>query len=80
MENFSTQSNEQSCAKYGKTMRDNVFCFDKNYHLTNSGSFGSIPREIMQKRFDLQMELEKVPEINYRFKCFDVFDDTVSPN
>lgn len=60
---------------YGKAMREEIFCFDKDYHYTNSGSFGSVPKEIMKKRYELQLELEKVPEINYRFRCFELWNE-----
>jgi isopenicillin-N epimerase len=59
--------------KYGKELKDEMFNLDKSIYFTNHGSYGSVPKSILDKKFQLQLEMEKSPDKWFRFTSFDLY-------
>ena len=42
-------------AMYGKSMKKNIFLLDKNITVTNHGSFGTVPKKVLEARWQFQV-------------------------
>jgi isopenicillin-N epimerase len=63
--------------KYGKELKDEMFNLDKSIKFTNHGSYGSVPKSILEKKFQLQIELEKSPDKWFRFTSYDMYKKNI---
>lgn len=59
---------------FGKTSKKDVFYLDESFVFLNHGSYGSVPKTIEEKRHNLQLEMEKCPDIWFRYTSFDLWN------
>ena len=53
-------------AMYGKSMKKNSFVLDKNITVTNHGSYGAVPKKVLEARWQFQVIQLKI--INLKIK------------
>jgi len=63
--------------KYGKELKEEMFNLNHSVYFTNHGSYGSVPKSILEKKFQLQLELEKSPDKWFRFTSFDLYQKNI---
>lgn len=58
---------------FGKHLRDLYYKLDVKLALTNHGSYGSAPKPILDKKRQLQDEMEASPDEWFRFRIVDLW-------
>ena len=62
----------------GKWTRENLYLLDQDCALTNHGSYGCVPKEIVEKRIKLQLEMESVPDRWFRITSEPLWNRSIS--
>lgn len=60
--------------EFGEKLKKELYYFDESIYLTNHGSYGAVPIPIEQKRHALQIEMEKNPDIWFRYTSFELWN------
>lgn len=64
--------------KFGKPLRDKFYRLDQRLALTNHGSYGSAPSPVLEKKRQLQDEMESSPDMWFRYRMFDLWSNSLS--
>ncbi|XP_033642857.1 L-cysteine desulfhydrase-like isoform X3 [Asterias rubens] len=62
----STSQKQSTRATFGHDLRKQHFCIDANVYQCNNGSFGAVPRPVLEKQQRLMEKRERNPELWYR--------------
>lgn len=62
---------------FGRQLKHESFNLDPDYYFTNHGSYGSVPKSILNKKIQLQHELEKSPDKWFRYTSYDLYNKNV---
>lgn len=68
-------------AMYGKNIKKSRFLLDNIITVTNHGSYGTVPKKVLEARSQLQEEMEKCPDVWFRYKVQNLWNkslDTVA--
>ena len=63
---------------FGRHLKQELFNLDHEYVFTNHGSYGSVPKSILNKKIQLQYELEKSPDKWFRYTSFDLYNKNLT--
>ncbi|XP_078608574.1 uncharacterized protein LOC144880323 [Branchiostoma floridae x Branchiostoma japonicum] len=64
--------------EFGVTVRENHYLFEAGTAMCNHGSFGAVPRKVMEKQQSLQLEIEQTPDRWFRETTPRLFQESVS--
>lgn len=64
--------------EFGKQARAEYYALDSRFTFTNHGSFGSSPKPILEKRKQLQEEMEARPDEWFRWSSFELYKKSVN--
>ena len=53
-------------AMYGKSMKNNSFVLDKSITVTNHGSFGTVPKKVLEARWQFQVIHLKIIDLKIK--------------
>jgi selenocysteine lyase/cysteine desulfurase len=67
--------NKEQSSKFGLDARKTLFHLDDKLYFTNHGSYGSVPKPIYSKRALYQLELEKSPDVWFRYTSFNLWNE-----
>jgi hypothetical protein len=70
---------ELNKAKLGKDLKDE-FNLNSSVYFTNHGSYGATPKKILDKKFQLELEMENVPDKWFRFSSLDYWNKSKTLN
>jgi selenocysteine lyase/cysteine desulfurase len=62
--------------KFGKQLLNDEYYNDSNFTYTNHGALGRVPKSIIKKYQELQIQLEKSPDLWYRIKSYELFHES----
>lgn len=64
-------------AMYGKRMKRNNFILDKNITFTNHGSYGTVPKRVLEARQQFQDEFDRCPDGWFRYKAQNLWNESL---
>lgn len=64
--------------EFGKPLREKFYKLDQRLALTNHGSYGSAPSPVLNKKRQLEDEMESSPDMWFRFRIFDLWSTSLS--
>lgn len=64
-------------AMYGKNMKKSNFLLDNGVVVTNHGSFGTVPKRVLEARWQFQEEMEKCPDAWFRYKVQNLWNSSL---
>lgn len=67
--------NKENSINFGFEARKKLFYLDDKLYFTNHGSYGSVPKPIYAKREMYQLELEKAPDVWFRYTSFKLWNE-----
>jgi selenocysteine lyase/cysteine desulfurase len=62
---------------FGREAKSKLYALDPTFSFTNHGSFGACPKMILEKRFELQLELEKCADKWFRLTIHELWSKNV---
>lgn len=62
---------------YGKRIKKSKFILDDKITLTNHGSFGTVPKKVLEARWQLQEEMDKYPDVWFRYKVQNMWNKSL---
>lgn len=62
---------------YGKRMRRKHFILDQSITFTNHGSYGTVPKKVLEARWKLEEEVDKCPDSWFRYKSQDLWNKSL---
>jgi len=62
---------------YGKSMKKNSFILDDSITVTNHGSYGTIPKKVLEARWQFQEEIDKCPDVWFRYKVQNLWNKSL---
>lgn len=68
---------KKSEIEFGKQVRQQFYKLDENFSFTNHGSYGSAPKPVLDKKRQLQDEMERSPDVWFRYRMFDLWTNSL---
>lgn len=65
-------------AMYGKSMKKNNFLLDNSITIANHGSFGTVPKKVLEARWQFQEEMDKCPDAWFRYKVQNLWNEALA--
>lgn len=62
---------------FGKATKHALYHLDPSIKFTNHGSYGAAPKYIIERKRELQMDMEKCPDRWFRFTSFAKWEESI---